>query len=91
MEREPVIIERIYNAPVSRVWEAITDLKKMQQWYFPSLTEFAPEIGFETIFDVVYNGKVFPHIWKVTNGNLLVILENHWSALNCLMKMVKQE
>jgi uncharacterized protein YndB with AHSA1/START domain len=66
MEREPVIIERIYNAPVSRVWEAITDLKKMQQWYFPSLTEFAPEIGFETIFDVVYNGKVFPHIWKVT-------------------------
>lgn len=66
MKNEPVIIEQLYNAPVSRVWEAITDLKKMQQWYFSSLTEFAPEVGFETMFDVAHNGKVFPHIWKVT-------------------------
>jgi uncharacterized protein YndB with AHSA1/START domain len=65
MKNEPVIIERVYNAPINRVWEAITDLEKMRQWYFPTLVEFEPEVGFETMFDVPHNGKVFPHIWKV--------------------------
>lgn len=66
MKNEPVVVERILKAPVSRVWSALTDLKKMQQWYFPMLTDFRPEVGFETSFDVKHSGKVFPHIWKVT-------------------------
>ena len=66
MKNEPVIVERIYNPPVERVWHAITDVKKMRQWYFPTLVEFEPEVGFETMFDVPHDGKVFPHIWKVT-------------------------
>ena len=65
MENEPIIIERVYNAPVERVWHAITDLEQMRQWYFPTLTEFEPEIGFETMFNVENSGKVFPHIWKI--------------------------
>jgi uncharacterized protein YndB with AHSA1/START domain len=65
MKNEPVIIERIYNSPVKTVWEAITDLNKMKQWYFPTLTEFEPEVGFETKFDVESGGKIYPHIWKV--------------------------
>jgi uncharacterized protein YndB with AHSA1/START domain len=66
MKAEPVVVERVYNSPVNRVWSALTELKKMQQWYFPMLTEFEPEVGFETRFDVKHSGKVFPHIWKVT-------------------------
>lgn len=66
MKNEPVLIERVYNALSQTVWEAITDVDKMQQWYFPMLTEFEPEIGFETIFDVAHAGKVFVHIWKIT-------------------------
>ena len=66
MKNEPVVVERVYNAPVSRVWHALTDIEKMRQWYFPMLTQFRPEVGFETSFDVQNNGKVFPHIWKVT-------------------------
>jgi len=65
MKNEPVIVERIYNAPVRTVWEAITDLEKMQQWYFPMLGEFEPEVGFETTFDVTTPGKVYGHIWKI--------------------------
>jgi len=61
-----VIVEYVYNAPVERVWHAIINVEKMRQWYFPTLVEFEPEVGFETMFDVPHNGKVFPHIWKVT-------------------------
>ena len=66
MKNEPVIVERVYNARVERVWHAITDLEKMHRWYLPALTEFEPEVGFETRFDVNVNGKICPHIWKVT-------------------------
>ncbi len=66
MKNEPIVIERVYNSPVKAVWEAITDLNKMKQWYFPMLTEFEPEIGFETIFNVEEGGKTYPHIWKIT-------------------------
>ena len=66
MKNDPVVVERVYNAAPQTVWEAITDLSQMQQWYFPMLTEFEPEIGFETRFDVVQGEKVFVHIWKIT-------------------------
>jgi len=65
MKSEPVIVERVYNAPLKTVWEAITDVEKMKQWYFPMLEEFEPEVGFETRFDVAHSGKVFVHIWKI--------------------------
>jgi uncharacterized protein YndB with AHSA1/START domain len=61
-----VIVEYVYDASVERVWHAITNVEKMRQWYFPTLVEFEPEVGFETVFDVPHDGKVFPHIWKVT-------------------------
>ena len=66
MKNEPIVIERVYNAPINRVWHALTDLEKMRQWYFPMLTEFEPALGFETRFDVESGGKLFPHIWKIT-------------------------
>ena len=66
MKNEPVIVEHVYNAPIEMVWQAITDLEKMRQWYFPALVEFEREVGFETRFDVGHEGKTFPHIWKVT-------------------------
>jgi uncharacterized protein YndB with AHSA1/START domain len=65
VKTEPIIVQRIYNAPIEKVWHAITGLEQMRQWYFPSLIEFEPEIGFETVFDVESGGKIFPHIWKV--------------------------
>jgi uncharacterized protein YndB with AHSA1/START domain len=65
MKNEPIVLKRTYNASPKRVWEAITQLEQMQQWYFPMLTEFEPVVGFETRFDVAHNDKNFPHIWKV--------------------------
>ena len=78
MKDEPVIVERVYQAPVKTVWEAITDVDKMKQWYFPMLEEFEPEVGFETRFDVGHNDKVFVHIWKVKEVEPLKKISYEW-------------
>ena len=64
-ENTAVVLERIFNSPVERVWHAITDINQMRLWYFPQLENFQPEKGFETQFNVHHEGKDFLHIWKV--------------------------
>jgi uncharacterized protein YndB with AHSA1/START domain len=58
-------IERTYNAPVERVWKAITDKDEMKQWYF-DLKEFKAEPGFRFEFDGGDGQKIFHHICVVT-------------------------
>ncbi len=78
MKNEAIVVERSYNAPLKTVWEAITDIEKMKQWYFPMLEEFVPEVGFETRFDVGHNDKVFVHIWKVKEVEPLKKISYEW-------------
>jgi uncharacterized protein YndB with AHSA1/START domain len=66
MKKEPIIIERTFNASVDKVWKAITDKAQMKQWYFKALDDFKPEAGFQTQFNVRNGGKDYLHIWKVT-------------------------
>jgi len=66
LAKTPVIIERIFKAPVEVVWEAITELDQMKLWYMPALESFKPVVGFETRFDVPHGEKVYIHLWKVT-------------------------
>jgi uncharacterized protein YndB with AHSA1/START domain len=62
---EPIVIERIYNAPVERVWKALTDVDQMREWYF-DLKEFKPQIGFEFEFVVEHEGNTYHHLCRVT-------------------------
>jgi uncharacterized protein YndB with AHSA1/START domain len=62
---EAVVIERTFNAPVERVWKALTDVKQMRQWYF-DLKEFKPEVGFEFQFVVEHEGTTYDHRCKIT-------------------------
>jgi len=62
---EAVVIERTLNAPVGRVWKALTDVDQMRQWYF-DLKEFKPEVGFEFEFVVEHEGNTFHHLCRVT-------------------------
>ena len=43
MSNAPFVIEKVYNAPASKVWKAITDVKDMKQWYF-DLPDFKAEV-----------------------------------------------
>lgn len=63
-----VTVERTYDAPVEKVWRALTDVTQMKQWYFPQITAFEPKVGFETRVDVEWEGNVYIHFWKVTEA-----------------------
>jgi uncharacterized protein YndB with AHSA1/START domain len=62
---EAVVIERTLNAPVARVWSALTDVDQMRQWYF-DLKEFKPDVGFEFEFIVEHEGMKYHHLCRVT-------------------------
>lgn len=59
-------IEKLYNTSVSKVWNALTQLNEIRQW-FSNLSNFKAQIGFEFSFlegrdqDHLYN-----HLCKVT-------------------------
>ena len=63
---EAIVLERTFNAPVARVWKALTDVDQMRQWYF-DLKEFKPQIGFEFEFIVEHEGNIYHHLCRVTD------------------------
>jgi len=63
---DAVVVERTLNAPVPRVWRALTDVDQMRQWYF-DLKAFKPEVGFEFEFLVEHEGNRYHHLCKVTD------------------------
>ena len=65
MSNTPLVIERILDAPVNAVWEAITDKDKMKQWYF-DLSAFSPTVGFEFSFSGGSETKQYLHHCKIT-------------------------
>ena len=66
MENQPVVVERIFNAPASKVWTALTDRGKMAKWYF-DLAEFKAETGFKFQFMGGSNsGKPYLHLCEIT-------------------------
>ena len=64
---EAIVIERTLNAPVVKVWQALTDVDQMRQWYF-DLKEFKPEVGFEFEFAVEHEGNSYHHLCRVTEA-----------------------
>ncbi len=68
MSHEPIVVERVFAAPVSKVWTAITDKDEMKHWYF-DLTEFKPEVGFTFRFTGGSpDGKSYLHLCEVTEA-----------------------
>lgn len=68
MENQPIIIERIFNTPISKVWKAITDKNEMKIWYF-DLAEFKAEIGFKFQFTGGPSpDKQYLHLCEITEA-----------------------
>jgi uncharacterized protein YndB with AHSA1/START domain len=61
----PIIKEVIINAPVSKVWKALTDKDEMKKWYF-DLAEFKPVAGFEFQFEGGPDDRKYLHKCKIT-------------------------
>ena len=62
----PVIVEHTFNKSLTDVWNAITKVDLMHQWYFDNIPDFKPEVGFKTQFNVKAPSQDFLHIWEVT-------------------------
>lgn len=63
---EPLVVERIFDAPVQQVWEAITNVNNIGRWFF-DLKEFKPEVGFKFEFTVEHEGFTYRHLCQVTD------------------------
>jgi uncharacterized protein YndB with AHSA1/START domain len=62
---QPFVIERSLNAPIDRVWKAISDKDEMKQWYF-DLAAFKPEPGFEfSFYGQGHKGEQYLHLCKI--------------------------
>jgi uncharacterized protein YndB with AHSA1/START domain len=66
MSAQPIIVEKIVNAPVSRVWKAITDKSQMKEWYF-DIASFEAKPGFEFQFEGgPAPDRIYVHQCKIT-------------------------
>ena len=66
MKQEPIVFERVLNAPSEKVWKAITAKEDMKQWYFDIAT-FKPELGNEFSFEGGNEGRMYTHLCKITD------------------------
>lgn len=74
---EPFVIEQTYNAPVEKVWKAISDREQMKQWYF-DVPAFKPETGTEFQFTAGPDGRSFVHLCKVTKVVPNKLIQYSW-------------
>ena len=78
MNAEPIILEQTLAAPCHLVWDAITDVRRMKQWYFSEIQSFEPTVGFQTRFTVRNQEKEYVHIWTVTDVVPLKRIAYRW-------------
>lgn len=78
MNNRIVVIERTYDAPIEKVWEAITNKDQMKHWYF-DVTDFKAEVGFEFQFSAESNGKTYLHKCKIVEANPITKIAYTWS------------
>jgi len=62
----PIIVTQIVEASVETVWNAITEVEQMRQWFFDNIPDFKAEVGFQTTFNVKAPSRDFLHNWTIT-------------------------
>jgi uncharacterized protein YndB with AHSA1/START domain len=78
MANEPIVTERVLNAPVEKVWSAITSKEEMNIWYF-KIAAFKPEVGFTFQFSGKgRKGETYVHHCEVKEVVPLERLSYSW-------------
>lgn len=75
---KPVVVEEIFNCSIKKVWNSITDLNEMKQWFFNNIPSFKPEVGFKTEFMVQSEERTFTHLWTVTTVETFKKIVYNW-------------
>lgn len=64
MKTAPIIIDLELNAPVEKVWKALTNKDDLDKWFF-QVDNFKPEIGAEFKFYIGGEEQKYEHISKI--------------------------
>jgi uncharacterized protein YndB with AHSA1/START domain len=75
---DPIVVEQTFNKSIDIVWDSITKIDQMRQWYFENIPSFKPELGFETQFNVQSGDRNFPHLWKLTEVVPKKLIAYNW-------------
>ncbi len=62
----PIIVEQVFKRSAAVVWQAITNVDQMTQWFFKDIPDFIPKVGFKTQFNVQTPNRDFLHLWTIT-------------------------
>ncbi len=76
---KPVVVNKIINQPVEKIWKAITERSEMIQWFFDNIPDFEAEEGFKTWFVVTSEERSFYHLWEVTDIVPNKVLKVEWT------------
>jgi uncharacterized protein YndB with AHSA1/START domain len=78
-KHNPIKLVKTYEAPVQKVWEALTNKDVMKQWYF-DIPDFKPVVGVEfKWYAGPPDGKQWLHAGKVTEVIPLRKLAHTWT------------
>ncbi len=83
MNSDPVVVQRVFDAPIAAVWTAITDPGEMRQWFFETMDTFEAVVGFETQFNVNCGDKDYLHLWKVVDVRPAQRIAYQWRYGGC--------
>ncbi|MEY8860394.1 SRPBCC family protein [Tenacibaculum singaporense] len=64
---KPIVVTKVINTSIDKVWEAITTHSLMLEWFFDNIPAFEPIVGFTTEFNVQSEERNFLHVWKVVS------------------------
>jgi len=76
---EPIIVKQLFKVSVETVWNAITNVVEMRQWFFDNIPDFKADIGFETQFNVKSEVRNFMHQWRIIDVKVNKKITYNWS------------
>lgn len=77
MKDNPIIIEQEMNAPIEKVWYALTNKEAISEWFF-EVDDFEPEVGYEFVFYTGGEEQKYKHICKVLEVKKYQKLSYSW-------------
>ena len=78
MANKAIVCEQSFNVSAKRLWQAITNVNEMRQWYFENIPDFRAEKGFETQFMVDAGERQFMHLWKIIEVEKERLIKYDW-------------
>ncbi|TYP71654.1 SRPBCC family protein [Aquimarina intermedia] len=61
----PIVVTQPFKVSRNRLWEAITQVTQLTQWFFENIEAFEPQVGFKTQFRVQVEDRIFTHLWEI--------------------------